>query len=180
MHAAAQESVSRADLQSTRVAEKVQPWGLSFGKIPILISGFPPTLKPQHLFFFALLAATSARGMELVDPLANVEHPADLELSPLSPSITYIPLPTEQNSFVSELEGLSGRAPNFFVSSASRHSFGDVYSVRGLTNGFLFTDPPWACMSTACRRATRSVTPSRCWPSITLNFSAARRRRSMG
>jgi hypothetical protein len=98
-------------------------------------------LKPHYLFVFALFAATFAQAMELVDPLANVEHPVHLELSPLSPSVTYIPLPTEQNTFVSELEDLSGRVPNFFVSSTARHSLGDVDSVRGLTNGRFFTDP---------------------------------------
>jgi outer membrane receptor protein involved in Fe transport len=98
-------------------------------------------LKSKHLIYLALLAAASARGAYPEAPPAGVEHPVRLELSPLSPSVTDIPLPTPQNTFVSELEGLSGRAPNFFVSGTGRHSFGDVYSVRGLTNGRLFTDP---------------------------------------
>src|SRR4051812_2602285 len=101
---------------------------------------FPP-LKPQHLFLLALLTATFAQGAHPEDPLIGLEHPVQLGLSPLSPSVTYIPLPTEQNSFISEFEGLSGRAPNFFISSTSRHSFGDVYSVRGLSSGRLSTDP---------------------------------------
>ncbi len=98
-------------------------------------------MKPKNLFLLALLATTSAQGAHPEDPLIGVEHPAQLELSPLSPSVTAIPLPTTQNAFVSELDGLSGRAPDFFVSSTSRHSFGDVYSMRGLTNARLFTDP---------------------------------------
>lgn len=98
-------------------------------------------MKPQNLFLLALLAAISARGAYPEDPLIGVEHPGQLDLSPLSPSVTYLPLPTTQNAFVSELDGLSGRAPNFFVSSTARHSFGDVYLMRGLTNTRLFTDP---------------------------------------
>ena len=74
-------------------------------------------------------------------PFTSVDTPLGFELSPLSPSATYIPVPTAENSFVGQIEDLSGRVPNFFVSSTARHSFGDVYSVRGLTNGRLLTEP---------------------------------------
>lgn len=73
-------------------------------------------------------------------PFSTVDHSTVIEHAP-DRSATEFPLYTEQNSFLENLSDLSGAAPDFFVSSTSRHSFGDVYSIRGLTNGRLFTQP---------------------------------------
>src|SRR3954471_3198797 len=99
-------------------------------------------MAPRHFFLFALLVTSVTTHAAPADqPLAALDQPIGFELSPLSPSATELPLPTPENTFVRELDDLSGRVPNFFVSSTARHSLGDVYSMRGLTNGRLFSEP---------------------------------------
>ncbi|MDB6169128.1 MAG: putative TonB-dependent receptor [Verrucomicrobia bacterium] len=99
-------------------------------------------MTPRPLFLCALFGTSlTALAAPPDQPLAALDHPIGFELSPLSPSATELPLPTPENTFVRELDDLSGRVPNLFVSSTGRHSLGDVYSMRGFTNGRLFTEP---------------------------------------
>lgn len=58
-----------------------------------------------------------------------------------SGSVTELPIPAVQSAETPELQDLSGRAPNFFVSRASEHSFGDIYAIRGLGNTIFFSSP---------------------------------------
>jgi iron complex outermembrane receptor protein len=91
-------------------------------------------LLPPTLVFAQQTNSSSSPSL----PAVTVTAPSDA--TPAA-SVTTISIPTLQTPQIRQPENLSARVPNLAVSASGLHSFGDVYSIRGITNTIFFSDP---------------------------------------
>lgn len=56
-------------------------------------------------------------------------------------SVSVLELPVAETTVIREPEDLSSRVPNLFVASSSNRSFGNIYSIRGISNIVFFGNP---------------------------------------